>query len=492
MASPDGRQWRCLVCGFVHQGDSPPEWCPICGAATAEFEEFEPASPPAPAEAEQWKCLNCNYVHAGSEAPELCPVCAAARDRFEPTTRETAARGTGKKVRAVVVGAGIAGVSAVESMRQASPDAEIILVSKEEDLPYYRLNLTRYLAGEVGEEGLPIHPESWYEEQKVELRRGAEISGLSLDTKEVKLRGGEKIPFEKLILTVGAHPFIPPFPGAMREGVFSLRTKEDADRILAMEKGRCVCIGGGILGLEAAGALARQGMEVTLLESHEWLMPRQLNRAAGERLAEFVEGLGIRLRLRSRTDEIVGDERVKGVELDDGDTVPADVVVITTGVRPNSYLARTAGLEVNRGLIVNNRLLTSHPDVYAAGDVAEHCGVFYGNWSASQFQGGIAGMNAVGGDAEFGGIPRSNMLKVLGLDMLSIGRFEPEDGSYLVIEGGNGAYARFVFHDGCMVGAVLLGDTSLSGGIKKAVESRKDFSSLLRKKPTIEAVQAEC
>lgn len=492
MPSPNGRHWRCLVCGYVHQGDAPPEWCPICGAAAAEFEEFEPVSPPEPAKVEQWKCLNCNYVHAGSEAPEMCPVCAAAKDRFEPMTRETAASGTGRKVKVVVVGAGIAGVSAVESMRQASPDAEIILVSKEEDLPYYRLNLTRYLAGEVGEEGLPIHPVSWYEEQKVELKRGAEISELSLDAKEVKLRGEEKIPFEKLIFTVGAHPFIPPFPGTVREGVFSLRTKEDADRILAMEKGRCVCIGGGILGLEAAGALARQGMEVTLLESHEWLMPRQLNRAAGKRLEAFVEGLGIRLRLCSRTDEIVGDERVKGVKLDDGDTMPADVVVITTGVRPNSYLARTAGLEVNRGLIVNNRLLTSHPDVYAAGDVAEHRGVLYGNWSASQYQGGIAGMNAVGGDAEFGGIPRSNMLKVLGLDMLSIGRFEPEDGSYQVIEGGNGAYARFVFRDGCMVGAVLLGDTSLSGGIKKAVESRKEFSGLLRKKPTVEEVQAEC
>jgi nitrite reductase (NADH) large subunit len=219
-------------------------------------------------------------------------------------------------------------------------------------------------------------------------------------------------------------------------------------------------------------------------------MPRQLNRAAGDRLKSFVEEIGIKVRLNSRTDEIVGDERVAGVKLDSGDTVPADAVVITTGVRPNSCLARRAGLEVNRGLIVNNRLLTSHPDVFAAGDVAEHRGVLYGNWSASQFQGSIAGMNAVGGEAEFGGIPRSNMLKVLGLDMLSIGQFEPEDGSFQVIEGGNGSYSRFVFRDGCLVGSVLLGDTSFSGALKKALESREDFSGLLRKKPSADEIQA--
>ncbi len=144
--------------------------------------------------------------------------------------------------------------------------------------------------------------------------------------------------------------------------------------------------------------------------------------------------LGISIRKHACAEELVGDERVRGVVLKDGSTLPADLVVIATGVRSNSYLGRLAGLDVNRGVIVDNTLRTSHPDVYAAGDVAEHRGVNYGTWAPSQFQGTIAGMNVAGERAEFAGIPRSNMLKVLGVDMFSIGQIKPEDASYEVVE----------------------------------------------------------
>jgi len=269
--------------------------------------------------------------------------------------------------------------------------------------------------------------------------------------------------------------------------VTSLRTVEDARCILgALGDGvRCVCVGGGLLGLETAGALARRGADVTLLEGHEWLMPRQLNRTAGERLARHVDQMGIGLRTRARTKEIVGDERVAGVMLEDGATVPADLVVIATGVRPNSHLARRAGLEVSKGVVVDNHLVSSHPNVLAAGDVAEHRGALYGTWGPSQFQGNIAGLSAAGVAAEFGGIPRSNTLKVLGLDLLSIGQVRPEDGSFDVIEAETDPrYLRFVFHDGRLVGAILLGDTSIAGPLKKAIEGGADFSGLLRQHPT--------
>jgi len=432
-------------------------------------------------------------VHEGEAPPEACPVCGAASDRFEAVAaaaESPAATAGARKV--VVLGAGIAGVSAVETLRRASPDAEITLVSKEQRPPYYRLNLTRYLAGDVTDEQLPIHPASWYEENRIELLSGAEAVEILPDDGAVILRDGGRLDFDELILAIGAHPFIPSVPGVHRDGVLSLRAARDADAILAAagSGAACVVVGGGLLGLETAGALAQRGVDVTLLESHEWLMPRQLNRTAGELLQARLGEMGIRIRTQARTEEIVGDERVAGVLLTDGETVPAGLVVIATGVRSNSYLARSCGLEVNRGVVVDHFLRTSHPRILAAGDVAEHRGTVYGHWAASQYQGSIAGMNAAGLNMEFGGLPPSSTLKVMGVDLMSVGQFEPEDGSFDVIESSpNGDYFRFVFHDGRLVGAVLLGDATISGPVTAAIESGEDFSGLLGSKPDARAVR---
>jgi len=247
----------------------------------------------------------------------------------------------------------------------------------------------------------------------------------------------------------------------------------------------CLCVGGGLLGLETAGALVKRGARVTLVEGHGWLLPRQLNRRAGEILARLVQSSGIKLRTKARVREIKGDERVHGVQLDDGSLLNTDLLVVATGIRSNSYLGRMTGLDVNEGIVVDNLLQTSCPDVFAAGDVAEHHGCVYGTWGPSQYQGSIAGMNAVGANVEFGGIPRSNALKVLRLELFSIGQIEPVDGSYEIIEKEiEGKFFEFVFRDSHLVGAILLGDAGLAAGVKKAVESKLDFSSLLAKHPS--------
>ena len=483
MSESSSKAWRCGVCGYVHREGDAPDWCPVCGADKAEFESYVEQAQPAAAPPRRWQCLNCNYVHEGPEPPETCPVCGAPADRFEavaqPAVQAVRAAEAGT---VVVVGAGIAGISAVEATRNASPDARILVLSKEPDLPYYRLNLTRYLADEIGRDELPIHPESWYADHRVDLLCGQEAVELRLDDQAVVLRGGRRIDFDRLVLTAGAHPFVPPLPGAQRQGVHTLRTCDDAERLLAAIRPgmTCACIGGGLLGMEAAGALARRGLDVTLLEGHDWPMPRQLNRQAGDILARQVGRKGIQQLVRARTVDILGDERVAGVRLEDGQTIEADLVLIATGVRPNSYLARQAGLQVNQGVVVDHYLTSSHPAVLAAGDVAEHRGTLYGSWHAAQHQGSIAGMNAAGGRVEFGGIPRSNTLKVLGIDLTSIGRFEPEDGSDRVVEREAGdVYYRFVFRDGRLIGSVLLGDASISAPVKRAIESRRDLSGLL-------------
>ncbi len=487
------KAWLCSVCGYVHHGPEPPDMCPVCGAPKEAFEAYAAeAKPSAKLNVRRWQCLNCGFVHSGPEPPEICQVCGSPKDCFEPLI-EVAERPNQAEtaVKVIVAGAGIAGLAAVEAVRNASPNAEITLISKESILPYYRLNLTRYLAGEITEAELPIKPQSWFTENRVRLLLGTEVSKILLDQKAVELHQGDVLPFDKLILTVGAHPYMPPFPGSHREGVTTLRTLADANKILqsGLHKKNCVCIGGGILGLETAGAIARSGANVTLLEGHGWLLPRQLNKKAGDILAKHVKSSGIKLITKARTQEILGDERAHGVLLEDGSVIDSDLVIVTTGIRSNSYLGRMAGLDVNQGIVVDNLLSTSHSDVFAAGDIAEHRGCVYGTWGPAQYQGSIAGMNAVGANTEFAGISRSNALKVLKLELFSIGQIEAKDGSYEAIDSEtDDAFFRFVFRDTHLVGSILLGDARIAAQIKKAVESKFDFSDLLGRHPAAEEV----
>ncbi len=475
--------FRCTVCGYVHRGEAAPPECPVCGSPR---ERFEPYTDPTAAEpsfqAAQWVCLSCGFTHKGQSPPDHCPVCGSPDKQFEAVADiKTASIISAAKSRIIVVGAGIAGLAAVESIRNTAPETEITLFTKETALPYYRLNLTRFLAGEILENQLPIHPRDWYTQNRINLVQAAEITDLLLSKKQVKLKNGGRHAYDHLVLTAGAHAFMPPLPGARMAGVTALRTLEDARLILA-EAGnarRIVVIGGGILGLEAAGALAKK-TEVILLESFHRLMPRQLDQTAADLLQNYLGSIGIQVRTGITIQELVGDERVAGVVLKGGELIAADLVIIAAGVRSNSYLARLAGLRVDGGVVVNDQMQTSDPNVYAAGDIAEHRGVLYGLWNAAQYQGSIAGLNAAGQTIEFGGIPRSNSLKVLGVDLLSIGKFEPQDGSDLVIAGEkDGKYSRFVFRDSHLIGCILFGDTTMGTEIKHAIENRQDFSRLL-------------
>jgi len=384
---------------------------------------------------------------------------------------------------AVVAGAGIAGVSAAEAIRKFAPQAEITLISNETYFPYYRLNLTRYLAGEMNADQLLLHPEIWYNIHNIRLLRNTEAQGIDLGNKELLLSDNSRIPFDRLVLTVGSHPFMPPFPGTSRKNVTRLRTRKDADLILAACQGsrKCVCIGGGLLGLETAGALRRRGAEVTVLENQAWLLPRQLNETASHRFRALVEARGIEVHTRVSVRELTGNESVQGVLLEDGRTLPANLVVISAGVRSNINIARQAGLEVRQGIIVDNKMQTSHPDVFAAGDVTELRGMLYGLWNPAHTQGTIAGTNAAGETTEFKEIPRSATLKVLGIPLFNIGVISPEASSDTVFEAEiDGNYYFFLFREDLMVGSILLGDTSLSSKVSRVVEGRQNCSGWLQ------------
>lgn len=485
------KSWKCDVCGYIHHGPQPPETCPVCGVGADQFSAFLVTDEvPKQFAPEAWRCTVCDYVHEGPEPPEVCPICYAPASMFQPMEEVPADAPADSSVRRlVVVGAGIAGFTAARQARRAAPELEITLLSKEPGPPYYRLSLTPFLGGLLPEESLPLKPEGWLDEQEIKLLEG-EVASIDREGKKVLLADGSELLYDRLILANGAHPFVPPIPGATREGVATLRTLEDARRIIQRVEGgsaRCVCVGGGLLGLEVAGGLLKRGAEVTVLEGFDRLLPRQLAAPAAALLKDRLEREGLTVRTGVVVKELLGDEAVAAVGLESGEEISADLVIVSTGVRPNSYLARQAELEVRHGVLVDDGLHTSDPDILAAGDVAEHEGVLYGLWSAAYAQGQVAGTNAAGGEARFAGMSISTRLKVLDLDLFSIGTFEPEDASYLVFEREEGeTYLRLVVRDGRVVGANLYGDASLAGLISDALEGGtqlEEARGLLEKVP---------
>jgi len=480
-------RWVCSVCGYVHEGATPPDECPICGVGPEMFEPYQPATgEPTSAPTSRWRCTVCGYVHEGDAPPKQCPVCGADASLFvaEPASPQPAAArvASGTAGRLVVVGAGVAGVTAAEHARRQSAELEITLVHREPDLPYHRLNLTRLIAGEVDPDQLDLRQRRWYQEQRIELLTGV-ARRIDLGARQVELEQGQSLSFSRLVLATGAHPFIPPIPGTGREAVLPLRTLGHVASLLERARSgrRCVVIGGGLLGLETAGGLARRGVEVTVVEGFDWLLPRQLARPAGALLEARLAGLGVRVVCGAKVAAIEGDETARAVRLEDGRELEADVVVLSAGVRPNSYLGRQCGLEVQSGVVVDDHMRSSAPEVFAAGDVAEHRGRVYGLWPAALAQGRVAGINAAGGEVRFPGMPPSAQLKVLDVDVFSIGDFMPTDGASRMVERqGDGTYLRLVCRDGALVGANLFGDLTLAGEIRSAVESHTQVADLVR------------
>jgi len=480
------KAWKCTVCGYIHYGEEAPDICPVCGATRELFEEVINAAPSVSQEKKSgfWRCLNCEYIHEGDAPPESCPVCGSPADSFEVHAPEKSkiVISDSELQTIIIIGGGIAGISAAEAARKENKAAKIIIISKEKHFAYYRLNLTRYLAGEIDSSQLYLHDQKWYEDNDIDYRTDRELCSIDKTGKVISLRNGEKLSYDKLIMTMGSHPFIPPIAGANRDNVTALRTKDDADFIINQLQPSipAVVIGGGLLGLEAAGALSARGIDVTVIEGFRWLLPRQLNETAGKLLEKFVEKSGIKLISSGSVKEIAGDDRVRSVVLEDGRIIDAGLVIISTGVRSNSYIARLSGLEVNKGIVVNNYLQSSDKHIYAAGDISEHHGMSYGTWGPSMFQGTIAGMNAAGGRSEFAGIARSNLLKVLGYDLFSIGQIRGEDASFKSIEfTEHETYFSFFFHDNHMVGAILMGDSQLSSSVKNVIDQKIDCSPVL-------------
>jgi len=273
---------------------------------------------------------------------------------------------------------------------------------------------------------------------------------------------------------------VPPIKGTEKKGVFTLRSVQDSRdiRAHAQNKKQAVLIGGGLLGLETANALRKMGLQCKVVEFFPRLLPRQLDIEGAGQLQKIMEGMGLSFRLGVTTKEILGQEEVSGVRLESGEIIEAEMVIISAGVRPNLELAKPLGLEVDKGIIVDDRMRTSREDVFAAGDVIQFNGMLYGIWPAAMEQGKIAGINMGGGEAVYSGTIMANILKVAGIDLASMGNIDAEGEHESIVVSGESFYKKVVIKDNHVIGSIFLGDKSEMNDIKKLMEEETDVSKI--------------
>ena len=386
--------------------------------------------------------------------------------------------------RVVVIGAGVAGVTAADELRRELPEAELTLIGDEPYAFYNRMGITRLVSESVSIESLYLNRDDWAESRKIDYRRGLPVTAIDRENREVALADGERVSYDRVVIATGATPLVPPIDGFGAEGSFVLRTIDDAVQIQQhVRRHRCrtaVIVGAGLLGLEAAYYLTELDVRVVLLDRGPWPLSRQLDEHAGALLWEMLHDLGIELLPQVEAERIVADELVTGIELVDGGAINAELCLVATGVVPNSELAEAAGLDVAGGVTVDDAMQTSDPHIYAVGDVVDHQGRRYGLWPASVEQAQVATTSIVGGEAAFSLLAQPARLKVPGIDLLSIGAVEAsgdESRTVVVSASGTRRYRKLVLDDGRLAGAIILGDPELFDDVTAGVEQGIDLSS---------------
>ncbi|HYX95124.1 MAG TPA: nitrite reductase large subunit NirB [Geodermatophilus sp.] len=378
------------------------------------------------------------------------------------------------RARLVVVGNGMAGARLVEEVleRGGGDQFRITVLGDEPHGNYNRIMLSPVLAGESHEDDIVLNSHDWYADNGVHLRAGIRAERIDTAAKTVLGSDGSVTPYDHLVLATGSYSFIPPMTGVrvldggLLPGVFGFRTIDET-RALLEATGRCrraVVMGGGLLGLEAARALQGHGLQVELVHAMPWLMNAQLDAEAGAILKRSVESLGIGVHLDVLATEVLGAEHVEGVVLKDGRRLDCDLLVVAAGVRPHTDVALRSGLEVERGIVVDDRLRTDDPDVYAIGECAQHRGSVYGlvqpAWEHARVLADV--LTGADPDAEYHGSRTATKLKVAGVDVATMGVTTPEreDDEFLVIsEPKRGVHLSVVIRDDRLIGATLLGDT---------------------------------
>ncbi len=377
----------------------------------------------------------------------------------------------------IIIGNGVAGNAAAENIRKYDREGIIHMFTREKVPFYYVPALPDYVAGEKEADKVIIHNSSWYGERNIELHLANEVTGIDAQQKVVTTAQGDQLYYDKLLLATGGYSFVPPIKGADLPGVMTLRTLGDAEAIRnrAREAKQVVLIGGGLLGLEAGNGLRKLGLEVTVVEFFPRLLPRQMDIPGAVMLQRRMEEMGFTFYLGAKTQEIAREGGRLQVLLESGQSLPADMVLISAGVRPELTLAKALGLQIDKGVKVDDHMRTGLPDVYAAGDLIEHRGRFYGIWPAAQEQGKAAGANMAGQPEVYEGTVPSNTLKVVGIDLLAAGDIDAEGRMEAVVfqDEAQKIYRKVVLQENVIIGAILFGDIRGGNEIQAAMKAKK-------------------
>jgi nitrite reductase (NADH) large subunit len=386
------------------------------------------------------------------------------------------------KTKYLIVGNGIAGLSAAKEIRKNDTKGSILMVTKESYLTYWRMKLSELLPKTIKKDGLLINNESWYKENNIEVLLNKSVTKINSEEKDVILDDNNAISYDKLLIATGSSPFIPFIKGNEKLGVFALKTLDDLREIQDYLKncGTVSVIGGGLLGIEAAWSLSHVVKKVNIIEFAPYLLHKQLDKEISHKLADRIMGEGINLFLSQETEEVIGDERVTGIRLKSKDLINTNAILISAGVRPNLELVKDTNIKYNRGIVIDQQLRTNVDDIYAAGDVAEVDGNIIGLWTVGLEQGKIAGANMSGQNILFTKPKLSTTLKIKDIQVFSAGDIFNYDRIYEYRDDDKDIHHKIYTKDKKIVGVILYGDLKEMNKLRNAVFNNINIEDYLR------------
>jgi nitrite reductase (NADH) large subunit len=432
----------------------------------------------------KWRCKICGYIHEGELPPVNCPVCDSTSEYFILFRDTKSITSSSRIKRVIIIGNGAAGIEAARTIRENDQEVEIIIFSKEKHHFYSRIHLSTFIGDDTPKEKIIIYKPDWYEDRKIEVILNQDVKEILPEINQIKISNGKTFEYDKLIIATGATPLLPPIVGIEKKGIFTLRTLENAEEIRSSIKKiqSVVVLGGGILGIEAAASINKKGIKVHLVESADYLMHKQLDKEGAGVLQNKLEKSGIKVHTSTKVTKFLGQIILNGVKLDNGENVQTQLALISAGIRPRIKLAKNAKIKVNKGILINERMQTNFPNIYAAGDVAEFNNKIYGIWPAAVDQGIIAGECAINKESIYNGTTPLYILKIADIELTTLGQKQKttnKDQEIIHLNKKSQQYIKLIHNENFLIGAITIDISGTGFRLEKLIKKGVSIRNIL-------------